>query len=547
MKNDPPKVGVLRRSLKTSFTMLARAMWRGGVRPILGMLPQHWDARIRTLAHYSKLTLVHGETLDFSKQREIPFHGWPEASAAALPTPQQPSGDDEPSQMLATEAPVLGKPILPARRSAPQILPDWIVSELRELAKIEPELTPTEQLIDDYHVYHTPMALEPARVYAQCADVIARRKPDLIILVPYLVRGGADLGVLHHVRAAMGAGMRVAVIATLDADSPWKEKLPEGCPLIEYGKLAAGLDVRHRKTVLARLLIDAPAQVIHIVNAYLGWEVLQRNGKSLVSTGKRIYASTFSDGRDANGVLWSFPRFFFVDCWRYLSGVVSDSRWYPDELVRQYGIPRSRLHTVYFPGPQIPSPPVCRAVAGGSVLWASRITHSKRPDLLAAIARAAPDIEFSVFGYAADDDDRRLEKGLAKIPNIKLHGKFDSLDEVIGAGAYSAFLYTTAWDGLPNVLLEATASGLPVVASALCGIPEFIDEESGYPVAAVEDPAAYVARIREIIASPECARRKWESACRRLREQHGETAFIENLRRVPGYLATDIHTPSASD
>ncbi len=507
MKNEQAKVGVVGRSLKTSFTLLARALWRGGVRPMLGMLPEHWDARMRTLAHYTKVTLVQGETLDFVKQQGTPW----------------------------------------TRRNTSQILPDWIVSELRDLAKIEPELTPTQGLIDDYHVYHTPMALEPARVYAQCADVIGRQKPDLIILVPYLVRGGADLGVIHHVRAAIDAGMRVAVIATLDADSPWKEKLPGECPMLEYGKLAAGLDARQQKMVLARLLIDSPAQVIHIVNAQLAWEVLQRNGKSLVGMGKRIYASAFSDGRDANGVLWSYPRLFFVDCWRYLSGMISDSRWYPDELVRQYGVQRSRLHTAYFPGPQRPSPPVYRAATGGKVLWASRITHSKRPDLLAAIARAAPDIEFAVFGYAADDDDRRLERDLAGIANIELHGKFDSLDEVIGTGAYSAFLYTTAWDGLPNVLLEATASGLPIVASALCGIPEFIDEDTGYPVSAVEEAAAYVARIREILDSPERARQKWTAACQRLRDQHSESAFIESLRRVPGYLAVDAQAPHGSD
>lgn len=514
MKHQPPQAGVLRRSLKTSFTALTRALWRGGVRPMLGLLPQHWDARIRTLAHYSKLTLLHGQTLDFSQPR---FEGWPGEARNADEHP--PAGGQ------AT-----------AQGSTPPILPGWIVAELNDLARIEPELAPTPALVRRYHVYHTPLALAPAQVYAQCAALLAGQRPDLVILVPYLVRGGADLGVIHHARAAIAAGMRVAVIATVDADSPWRDRLPADCPLIEFGRLSAGLDARQQRMVLARMLIDSTVKVIHVVNSQLGWELIQRHGKSLVSTGRRLYASVFSDGRDADGVLWSFPRFFMIDCWRYLSGVISDSRWYPDELVRQYGIQRERLHTVYFPGPQH-ALPVYRAAPGGRVLWASRITHSKRPDLLAAIARAAPELQFDVFGYAADEDDRRLEKALAGVGNIRLCGRFDMLEQVVAGGGYLAFLYTTAWDGLPNVLLEATACGLPVVSTALCGIPEFIDERTGYPVVATDEPAAYVARLRELVANPVQARERWATASARLQAQHSEAAFTEGLRGIPGYLA----------
>ena len=229
----------------------------------------------------------------------------------------------------------------------------------------------------------------------------------------------------------------------------------------------------------------------------------------------------------------------FTDCWRYLSGVISDSRWYPDDLVRQYGVPHNKLYTIYFPAPTHKMV-IYRAKPGGKILWASRITASKRPDLLAKIAHALPEIEFDVFGYAADKEDFRLEKLLTRAPNIRMRGKYESIDEIVQNGAYSAFLYTTAWDGLPNVLLEATAAGLPVVASALCGIPEFIDETTGYPVSAAEEVGCYVARIREILDSPNLARKKWEAACDRIDRQHSPARFAESLSNVPGYLKSGM-------
>lgn len=488
-----------------------RALWRHLVGPLLDRLPSNWGARLRSLAHYAKLTLVHGQTVSFL----------------------DPVSDAREGDGRVVVAPRRGKDSEP-------VLPPWIVAEMKALEQIEPELAPTPAHLRKFHVYRTPMEMAPARVYAHCSAVIAEQRPDLIILVPCLVRGGADLGVLHHVDAARKAGVRVLLIATMDAASPWKDRLPADTVLLEYGRLAKGLSTRAQKLVLARLLIDSPAQVIHIVNAFLGWEVLKQNGKALISVGKRIYASVFSDGRDADGVRWSFPRFFFPDCWRYLSGVMCDTRWYPQELVRQFGVKTSRLHTVYFPA-RLADMPAYRGNGQGHVLWASRITESKRPDLLVQIARAMPEVSFDVFGYAADDLDRAHEAALRKEPNIHLRGEFESIEAIASSGTdYCAFLYTSAWDGLPNVLLEATAAGLPVVASAICGVPEFIDDETGYPVQDWERAEAYVARLREVIAEPDAARARWQAACARLRKRHGTAHFMDSLRAIPGYLSAPL-------
>ena len=63
-------------------------------------------------------------------------------------------------------------------------------------------------------------------------------------------------------------------------------------------------------------------------------------------------------------------------------------------------------------------------------------------------------------------------------------------DTSVLMNAADAFILSSAWEGMPLALLEASATGLPVVATAVGGVPEIvIDEKSGF-LTPPEDPAA---------------------------------------------------------
>jgi glycosyltransferase involved in cell wall biosynthesis len=65
-------------------------------------------------------------------------------------------------------------------------------------------------------------------------------------------------------------------------------------------------------------------------------------------------------------------------------------------------------------------------------------------------------------------------------------------------------------DGLPNVILEAMASGLPVVASRISGIPLAINEGREGLLVPEQDPAALREALERLLRDPEGARRMGE-------------------------------------
>jgi glycosyltransferase involved in cell wall biosynthesis len=95
-----------------------------------------------------------------------------------------------------------------------------------------------------------------------------------------------------------------------------------------------------------------------------------------------------------------------------------------------------------------------------------------------------------------------------------------STRDVIGLyAAMDVLVLPSLQEGSPNVVLEAMACGLPVVASAVGGVPEIIDEErTGYLVAPGDANA--LARKLALLAHDRARRVQLGRASRRRIEDH---------------------------
>jgi glycosyltransferase involved in cell wall biosynthesis len=99
------------------------------------------------------------------------------------------------------------------------------------------------------------------------------------------------------------------------------------------------------------------------------------------------------------------------------------------------------------------------------------------------------------------------------------------------AGA-AALVVPSIYEGMPLVVLEAMAAGVPVVASAVSGIPEVVvDGETGWLVPP-EDPEALADALGEVLAGPEEARRRGEAGRRRVDERFRPSVAAAQWRQI---------------
>jgi glycosyltransferase involved in cell wall biosynthesis len=74
--------------------------------------------------------------------------------------------------------------------------------------------------------------------------------------------------------------------------------------------------------------------------------------------------------------------------------------------------------------------------------------------------------------------------------------------------------------------------GLPVVASAVGGVPELINSDTGWPIESTDGIEAYVAALCETIENPQLGVKKAFNLQQLAKSRHCQKNFDADLQRV---------------
>jgi glycosyltransferase involved in cell wall biosynthesis len=289
---------------------------------------------------------------------------------------------------------------------------------------------------------------------------------DCLVVVPFLGLGGADLAAIEIAVGLNAQGFNVAVLSTAGGISQDRKAVLEECGISRFELDFLPEEDRGAK-IFADLIGASNVRWVHVVNSELGWRSL-RHLKALKPMA--VTVSLFCIDFDPFGrPLGYLSRFSEIR--DYVDAIATDNSTMGPFLQEQFGFDSSHVvaikHRVkkgeMFHGPS-KSP---------KVLWAGRLDRQKNLPKLLSIANALPHLQFDVFGTSVTDADYPVFSDWP--PNVVYMGGFTNFAKV--PRDYGVFLYTSLWDGLPNVLLEVALSGLPIVAPRVGGIGVDLPQE----------------------------------------------------------------------
>jgi glycosyltransferase involved in cell wall biosynthesis len=188
--------------------------------------------------------------------------------------------------------------------------------------------------------------------------------------------------------------------------------------------------------------------------------------------------------------------------------------------------------------------------------WIGRMTAVKRTDVvLESFRRLRDEGVDAVLCMVGDGPDRHSVENLAGGLGIMRDSLFPGYQEDVGPffAAFDVFVLPSGNEGTPVTAIEALASGCPVVATRVGGVPDVVtDGEDGFLVdpGDVEGLAASLARLAN---DPALRARMGGAGRERMRSRYAVDRLIDDVDRLyrellqqKGIAPAPLESPSAA-
>ncbi|MCV0396079.1 MAG: glycosyltransferase family 4 protein [Rhizobiaceae bacterium] len=412
---------------------------------------------------------------------------------------------------------VLGDMVRRAEKLEPLVGHAW-------LAAMNPGLSPirSEQVLSQMAAIH------------QLQEQAARRRAKAIVMIPWCHVSGAARVAAHLATALAGiyGPDEVVVVRTETSEMQFPEWFPAGCRHVDLAGQVEGITAEGRQRLLVEFLRSLRPDVIFNVNSKLFWDALEPYGKAL-SHSARLYAYLFCSEKDIFGRWAGYPVRKFHLHFDLLDGVITDSHYLADELRNLFMVPPERADRLWTLSTPVANPPAPAPVPAAGrrrpqIFWAGRLDRQKRIDIVYALAERMKDVDFRMWGKPGlDKSSSRLQPP----SNVTLEGTYKDFSELPLAEC-DLWLYTSEWDGVPNILIDVAAAAIPLVGSLAGGTGEVLKDGLTAPIRDIEDVSAYERAIRGVLSAPETARKRAADLRERVLSERTEAVYREALRQM---------------
>ncbi len=380
-----------------------------------------------------------------------------------------------------------------------------------------------------------------------------RTHPSLIVLTPMLCPGGAEKFfsdiVREYTTKSHGSVLVLVTDQRQELAGSW-QNLAIFNPLrdaqVVFWPNICGSNFKS-PTVLARLLGTLKPNIILVNNSRVGLDAVSLFGLALSQTAQ-VFCTYFSYGLDGLGAPYGvrYPRKTLPH-----SKAITDNMPMSERLCSLWpGIAEGKI-LVLPPRIDIVDPLnfedrlALRAIATAGKtkrkwLWVSRVERFKGISILGELAKVRSSDEFHIFGPMQDS----LELLGLDRPNIVWRG---ILDDVLNADfrAFEAFVFTSFFEGMPNIVLEIAQHGIPMILADVGGLRDTFEESDvifvNHAKSFEETAAKFGAGLDRLIAMSSAMKAEMaRCAYRKVESRHGPSIFSENVSKILGFGADDV-------
>ena len=313
------------------------------------------------------------------------------------------------------------------------------------------------------------------------------------IFVDRFIPGGTQRQLIELLKRIDRRRFRVHPVCFHD-DGPWTSRVAElGDPIARFPINGFGKPATVRQLVrFARWCRQNEIAVLHTWEIYSN--VFGLPGAALARVPLRIGSRRGLGGPPA------VRRLQTLAC-RTAHRMVANSGAAANQLIDQ-GIPKRRIDIIHN-GIDLSLFPTRRDFSRArTITMVACLREGKRVDvLIAAAARIIaryPDVQFQIVGDGPCRE-RLVEQAAATgvLPRIRFMGHRDDVPAILSSS--DLFVLPSESEASPNVILEAMAAALPVVASRVGGIPELVDDGVTGHLVPSGNPDALAAALLDLL------------------------------------------------